>query len=65
MLANELREMSLAELNTELIALHRELLGLRIQRSNGEVANPHLFKRAKRKIAQIKTLLCEKASKQR
>ncbi len=60
MKASELRSKSTEELNKEIIALNKELFNLRIQRKVGEVSQTHLFKNAKRTIAQIKTILSEK-----
>lgn len=61
MTANELREKSVSDLSDELNALLRELFNLRMQRGLGRQPKPHLFKRVRRTIAQIKTILKEKA----
>ena len=60
MKANELRSKSKAELKTELLALLKEQFNLRMQRGVGQEPKPHLFKRVRRDIARIKTILNEK-----
>lgn len=61
--ANELREKSADDLQTELKALLREQFNLRMQRGLGLSPRPHLFHRVRRTIAQVKTILREKAGK--
>lgn len=56
----ELREKSIDDLKAELTALLREQFNLRMQRGLGRQPRPHLFKKAKRTIAQVKTILKEK-----
>lgn len=57
MKAEALKEKSVAELKNELLALLQEQFNLRMQRGVGEVAKPHLFKRVRRDIARVKTML--------
>lgn len=61
MKASELRAKTSDELTTELTALQKEQFNLRIQRSTGEAPRSHNFRQVRRKIAQIKTILNEKA----
>lgn len=61
MKASELRAKTSDELTTELTALQKEQFNLRIQKSTGEAPRPHNFRQVRRKIAQIKTILNEKA----
>ena len=58
---NELREKSVEDLRDELIALCMERFNLRMQGGLGKAPRPHLFKRVRRNIAQVKTILREKA----
>ncbi|MBA2654468.1 MAG: 50S ribosomal protein L29 [Gammaproteobacteria bacterium] len=58
--SNELREKSVADLNNELTALLREQFNLRMQGGLGKAPRPHLFKKVRRTIAQVKTILREK-----
>jgi large subunit ribosomal protein L29 len=60
MKATELRNKSVDELKTELIALLKEHFNLRIQRGIGQPPKMHLFKKVKLTIARIKTILKEK-----
>jgi len=60
MKASELRAKTSDELTAELATLQKEQFNLRIQKSTGEAPHTHKFKQARRKIAQIKTILNEK-----
>jgi large subunit ribosomal protein L29 len=57
---SELRSKSVAELNNELYALLKEQFNLRIQRGVGQSPQAHLFKKVRRQMARIKTILREK-----
>ncbi|ACT14829.1 50S ribosomal protein L29 [Pectobacterium brasiliense] len=61
MKANELREKSVEELNTELLGLLREQFNLRMQAASGQLQQTHLVKQVRHNIARVKTLLTEKA----
>jgi len=58
--ANELRQKSDDELNTELDALYKEQFGLRMQKAVGQLARPDRVRKVRREIAQIKTLMNER-----
>ncbi|ROR34832.1 50S ribosomal protein L29 [Inmirania thermothiophila] len=60
MKASELREKSVEELREELYGLLREQFNLRMQQGSGQQPRPHLFKRVRRDIARVKTVLREK-----
>jgi large subunit ribosomal protein L29 len=60
MIAAELREKTVAELQQELKELLREQFNLRMQKGSGQVIKPHLFQRARRAIARINTIIQEK-----
>jgi large subunit ribosomal protein L29 len=60
MKTSELRNKSVEELRSEQIAIRKELFNLRIQRGIGQTPQTHLFKKLKRTIACIKTILREK-----
>ena len=62
MKATELRNKSIAELMQELLALLREQFNLRMQRGASQSPKPQLFKKVRRDIARIKTILREKGS---
>lgn len=59
MKANELRNKSTAELREELTGLLREQFNLRMQNATGQLSRPHQFKRVRKDIARIKTVLNE------
>ena len=59
MKANELKEKSLEELNTELLSLLREQFNLRMQHSSGQLAQTHLLKIVRRNIARVKTVIAQ------
>ncbi len=61
MKANDLREKTVEELNTELLSLAREKFNLRMQKGTGQLARPHQMKEVRRNIARVKTILNEKA----
>ena len=58
----DLRKQSPQDLNDQLLELRREQFNLRMQRGGGNQTHTHHFKRVKREIAQIKTLLGQKSS---
>ena len=58
----ELRKQSSQDLNDQLLELRREQFNLRMQKGAGNQTHTHHFKRVKREIAQIKTLLGQKSS---
>ena len=53
----ELRKQSAQDLNEHLVELRREQFNLRMQKGAGQQNHTHHFKRVKREIAQVKTLL--------
>ena len=58
----ELRKQSATDLNDQLVELRREQFNLRMQRGAGNQTHTHHFKRVRREIAQIKTLISQQAS---
>ncbi len=60
--AAELREKGVQELREELLALLREQFNLRMQSATDQLSRPHLFKRVRRDIARVKTVMGEKAT---
>ena len=61
MKANELREKSVEELNTELMSLLKEQFNLRMQHSTGQLEQTAQIKTVRRNIARVKTILTQKA----
>lgn len=57
---SDIKNMSVSELYKELLELQRELFNLRMQKATGQLTRVHLSRIARKKIAQIKTVLSEK-----
>ena len=60
MKTNEIREMSVEELETKLAGLKDELFNLRFQMTTGQLDNPMKIREVKKSIAQIKTIQRER-----
>ncbi|KTD19991.1 50S ribosomal protein L29 [Legionella israelensis] len=58
---SELREMSIDELNEELLSLRKQQFNLRMKKANGTLDKTHLIHQARRTVARVKTILTEKA----
>jgi large subunit ribosomal protein L29 len=58
----DIRNKSIDELKSELVALLKEQFNLRMQRGMGQAPKSHLFNIVRRNIARIKTILKEKGS---
>ena len=56
----KIREMSEAELNSELVRMKKDLFNLRFQHVTGQLENPVKMRELKRNIARVKTILREK-----
>ena len=56
---DKVRNMSLAELQTEELKLKKELFNLRFQHVTGQLENPMKMKEIKRDIARVKTVIRE------
>lgn len=54
------RKKNKKDLNIELLQLFREQFNLRMQSVSGKLKQPHLLRKVRRNIAQVKTLLTEK-----
>ncbi len=59
MKANEFRSKSAAELQEELIKLRREQFNLRMQQASGQLAKPDQFRKVRKDIARLKTVMGE------
>lgn len=60
--AAEMRAKSATELKDELVALRKEEFTLRMQRGTGQLSNTSRFKKIRRDVARIKTILNEQAT---
>ena len=63
MKASEVRSMSVAELNTKLDSLKKDLFLLRMQHATNQLDNPQKLVETKRDIARVKTVIREKEDK--
>jgi large subunit ribosomal protein L29 len=59
----KMREMTEAELNTELGKMKKELFNLRFQHVTGQLENPIKMRDVKKEIARVKTVIREKEIK--
>ncbi len=60
MKASEIRNMSIAELETKLKELKEELFNLRFQHAINQLDNPHKISDVKHDIARVMTVIREK-----
>ena len=63
MKTTEIRELSAAELDTQLADLKEELFNLRFQMATGQCENPMKIRDVKKSIARIKTIQRERELK--
>ncbi len=63
MKANEVREMTQAELEAKLVSLKKDLFMLRMQHATNQLDNPMQITAVKKDIARIKTIIREKETK--
>jgi large subunit ribosomal protein L29 len=57
---NELRSLSVEDLQTELLSLRKAQFNQRLKKASGTLDKPHLVKKVRRTIAKIKTIMTEK-----
>jgi large subunit ribosomal protein L29 len=57
MKANEMRELSLDELERKLLDLKQELFNLRFQHASGQLENPRKLGQTRKTIARAKTII--------
>lgn len=60
MTANEIRELSDEELQSELENLRKEQFNTRFQRATDQLPQTHLITRVRRDIARVKTIMNER-----
>ncbi|KTD70215.1 MULTISPECIES: 50S ribosomal protein L29 [Legionella] len=59
----ELRSLSIEELQNELLSLRKEQLNLRMKKASGSLDKTHLITMVRKSVARVKTTLTEKAGK--
>ena len=62
MKANEIKDLSVAELNEKLAELKQELFNLRFQHAVNQLDNPMRMKAVKKDIARVKTFIRKQES---
>ena len=60
MKTNEIRSLTVEELNQKLVDLKQELFNLRFSQATGNLPNPMQLHNVKKDIARVKTILKEK-----
>ena len=60
MKANEVREMTQAELEEKLVSLKKDLFMLRMQHATNQLDNPMKINTIKKDIARVKTIIKQK-----
>ena len=63
MKASEVRNLSVAELNTKLDSLKKDLFLLRMQHATNQLDNPQKLVETRHDIARVKTVIREKEEK--
>nr|YP_010338780.1 ribosomal protein L29 [Glaucosphaera vacuolata]UNJ18730.1 ribosomal protein L29 [Glaucosphaera vacuolata] len=56
----EIRQLTREELDQEILLIKKELLNLRFKKSTRQSFQPHLFKRYRRRLAQLLTIYTER-----
>ena len=64
MKANEIRSMSVADLEKKLVELKKDLFMLRMQHATNHLDNPVKISAVRRNIARVKTVIREKELEQ-
>ena len=62
MKANEIKDMTVDELNSKLAELKQELFNLRFQRAVNQLENPKRLQAVKKDIARVKTFIRKQES---
>ncbi|KTD32562.1 50S ribosomal protein L29 [Legionella moravica] len=60
---DELRNLTVEELQTELLSLRKEQFNLRMKKASGSLDKTHLITLVRKSVAKVKTMLTEKAGK--
>ncbi len=56
MKVNELKEMTMEELNQQLVDIKKEQFNLKLQQVSGQLENPSRMKELRRTVARVKTI---------
>ncbi|MFI4918309.1 MAG: 50S ribosomal protein L29 [Legionellales bacterium] len=58
---DELRLLTIDELQAKLISLRKEQFGLRMKKASGSLDKTHIITMVRKSVARVKTMLTEKA----
>lgn len=56
----EMKALSMADLQTELLTLRKMQFSQRLKKATGSLDKPHVVKQVRRAIARVKTIMTEK-----
>jgi large subunit ribosomal protein L29 len=59
----ELRNLTVEELQNELLSLRKDQFNLRMKKASGSLDKTHLITLMRKSVAKVKTMLTEKAGK--
>jgi large subunit ribosomal protein L29 len=59
----ELRSLTIEELQNELLSLRKEQFNLRMKKASGSLDKTHHITKVRKSVARVKTMLTEKAGK--
>lgn len=62
-LIDELRQLTIEELQIKLLTLRKEQFNLRMKKASGSLDKTHLITMVRKSVAKVKTMLTEKAGK--
>ena len=57
---NEIREMSVEDINKKIVEVKNELFELRMKQATGNLEKPHMINKLRKDVARMKTVLTEK-----
>jgi len=60
---NELKKLTVDELQAELLVLRKEQFTLRMKKANGTLDKKHLVTMVRKAVARVKTIMTQKAGK--
>lgn len=61
--SEQLRQLTIEELEVELLSLRKEQFNLRMKKSSGSLDKTHLITMVRKSVARVKQMLTEKAGK--
>jgi len=57
---HELRQMTVEELEAEILSLRKDQFGIRLKKASGSLDKTHVVKNIRRAIARVKTIMTER-----